>query len=171
MYSARDPVIYEVHCIHPWILDWFVSLAARIGDFVPVRAHQQRTVDGRVTRYYSPEDNTLLPVHLIWGRLHEEMLDYVGGQGLEVAVPAASTMGQLLAERWPTICIHSVRSNVCDECAIDRSRRRTTPTAGFRDSHFNCSTNEVRIRRPQFVSRLILDSFCFVLDIRLAKSI
>jgi hypothetical protein len=111
-----------------WLIEWFASLAARIGDVVPIRVRQQRTVDGRVTRYYSPKDYTLLPAHLTWDRLHEEMLHYVDDQGLEVAVPAASTMRQLLSERCPTIRIRSVRSNICDECAIYQSRLRTTPT-------------------------------------------
>jgi len=129
-----------------WLIEWFVSLAAKIGDVVPIRVRQQRTVDGRVTRYYSPKEYTLLPAHLTWDRLHEEMEHYVGDQGLEVAVPAASTMRQLLSERCPTIRIRSVRSNVCDECAIYQSRLRTTPTTDESEA-FGIHTSAARRMR------------------------
>lgn len=83
------------------------------------------------TGYYLHKDYTMLPAHLTWDRIHKELLQYVGNQGLEVAVTAALTMRQLVLERCPTIGIRSVRSNVCDECAIYQSSafgRRQPPT-------------------------------------------
>ncbi|KAE9246008.1 hypothetical protein PF002_g6951 [Phytophthora fragariae] len=132
-----------------WLIEWFMSLAAKIGDVVPIRVRQQRTVDGRVTRYYSPNEYTLLPAHLTWERLHEEVLHYVDDRGLEVAVPAASTMRQLLSERCPTIRIRSVRSNICDECAIYQSRLRTTPTTDETEA-FGIHTAAARRMRQEY---------------------
>lgn len=111
-----------------WLVEWFTNMAALFGDIVPIKVRRQRTDGGRVTRYYSPEDYTLLPAYFTWDFLHGEMIKYVEEKGLNVVIPADSTMHRLLSERCPKIRIRSVRSNVCDECSIYQSRLRSFPT-------------------------------------------
>ncbi|KAG3143901.1 hypothetical protein PI124_g15531 [Phytophthora idaei] len=60
-----------------WLIDWFTEFAKEVGDVVPVRVRMKKTVDGTVRKYYSSEQFTFLPAYFTWGRLYDEMREFV----------------------------------------------------------------------------------------------
>ncbi|ETP24620.1 hypothetical protein F441_02416, partial [Phytophthora nicotianae CJ01A1] len=106
-----------------WLVKWFEAFAAEVGEVVPVRVRMQKTQDGKVKKYYSREDYTLLPAIFTWDTVYEEMHKFVE-RGLRVYEPARSTFRKLLSIHCPTIRIRSRQSNVCDLCSIYQTRMR-----------------------------------------------
>ncbi|KAJ8508793.1 hypothetical protein ON010_g18835 [Phytophthora cinnamomi] len=71
----------------------------------------------QVDKYYSSDTYTLLPAHFTWDVIWDEMHKFVES-GLMVREPASPIMRELLTLHCPAIRIRSLRSNVCDICAI-----------------------------------------------------
>ena len=111
------------------MVKWVKSFADEAGEVVPVRVQFQKTVEGKVVKYYSREDYRMLPANFTWDAMYDEMHTYVEQFRLRVREPARSTMRKLLTEHCPTIRIRSPRSNVCDMCAIYQSRMRGGATS------------------------------------------
>jgi hypothetical protein len=111
-----------------WLVSWFKSFAASVGEVMPVHVRRQKTKDGVIQLYYSDAEYTLLPAIFTWAKLHEEMHNYVE-LGLCVREPRPSTFRQYLTKLCPTIRIRSPRSNVCDVCSIYWSRMQSAATA------------------------------------------
>ncbi|EGZ29438.1 hypothetical protein PHYSODRAFT_375757, partial [Phytophthora sojae] len=56
-----------------WLVEWFQEFAAGVGDVVLVCIRLQKTVDGKITKYCSRENYTLLPAIFTWGAIDDEM--------------------------------------------------------------------------------------------------
>ncbi|KAJ8569484.1 hypothetical protein ON010_g5780 [Phytophthora cinnamomi] len=44
----------------PWLIKWFKEIADEVGDVAPVRVRLQKTVDGKMKKFYNREDTDLL---------------------------------------------------------------------------------------------------------------
>ncbi|ETP44490.1 hypothetical protein F442_08911 [Phytophthora nicotianae P10297] len=110
------------------LVRWFERFAEEVGEVVPVRVRMQKTVNGTTQKYYSSRKYTLIPAHVMWDAIHDEMHTYIES-GLSVYEPARSTMRKLLTLHYPTIRFRSPRSNVCDIYSIYYSGMRGNITA------------------------------------------
>ncbi|KAE9023242.1 hypothetical protein PF005_g2366 [Phytophthora fragariae] len=131
-----------------WLVSWFKSFAASVGEFVPVRVRRQKTQGGVIQLYYSDAEYTLLPATFTWAKLYEEMHNYVE-LGLCVREPRPSTFRQYLTRLCPNIRIRSPRSNVCDVCSIYWPRMQSGTTTAETEA-FGAHTTEARRMREEY---------------------
>jgi len=148
-----------------WLIAWFRQFAATVGDVVPVRVRRQETKDGKVHRYFSSSNYTLVPAHFTWETMHAEMQNYVAELALTVREPAESTMRKILTAACPTIRIRSPRANVCDVCAIYHAKTKGGPTSVELTEEIGKHTQAAR--RMRYVTLGILASICLAVDERL----
>jgi hypothetical protein len=99
------------------IIEWFRSLAAEIGEAVPVmtrRKKKQHPLAGdAVTVTYTKADATLLPSYWTWASLHDEYKLWAAAMYSAISIVYFM---KILKDACPLIRICSPPSNVCDEC-------------------------------------------------------
>ncbi|KAE9340236.1 hypothetical protein PR003_g10601 [Phytophthora rubi] len=60
-----------------WLVKWFQEFAGEVGEVVPVRVRLQKRKDGKVTKYYSRENYTMLPANFTSDVIYDEMYAFV----------------------------------------------------------------------------------------------
>lgn len=102
------------------LVDWFRSVASEIGEVVPLRVRIAKKEGGKLVRYYSFDDVTLLPASLTWAQLHGEYQTYVDDP--TARMPSLSSFTSILKKHCPDVRIRSPREQVCDVCSIYQVR-------------------------------------------------